>query len=126
MTGHKLPDDGLLEDLTSRFVSNVPRGEVQSFENVMFLVEQAHWFYEDFYRERDAQLKSLSLREFALLFCRACPELQEYAENDGTFATHYGCVLARRDHSFAAPLGAERCISTRAHVVQGGCVCVGV
>ena len=86
-----MPDAGLMEDLASRFVSNVPQGEVQSFENAMFLVEEAHWFYEDFYRERDQKLKSLTLREFASLFCNACPELHMYLA-DGQFDAHFKYV----------------------------------
>jgi hypothetical protein len=75
-----LPSADLLQDLCSRFVLNCPAEELQSFERILFLVEQArvllfvalimlptshlcadwralllrrgkaHWFYEDFCR----------------------------------------------------------------------------
>ncbi|KAK8638826.1 hypothetical protein V6N13_137235 [Hibiscus sabdariffa] len=43
--GH--PPQELLDDLCSRFVLNVPKEDQQSFERILFLVEYAHWFYED-------------------------------------------------------------------------------
>ncbi|XP_050946950.1 mRNA-decapping enzyme subunit 2-like isoform X3 [Cucumis melo] len=42
-----LPPQELLDDLCSRFVLNVPKEDLQSFERILFLVEYAHWFYED-------------------------------------------------------------------------------
>ncbi|MCL7032351.1 hypothetical protein MKW94_003842, partial [Papaver nudicaule] len=50
-----------------RFVLNVPSEDLESFERILFLVEQAHWFYEDNAVEQDSALKSLSLREFTSL-----------------------------------------------------------
>ena len=77
--GSALPSADLLQDLCSRFILNCPEEELQSFERILFLVEQArragadvaladvalrrpppterraarpqaHWFYEDFCR----------------------------------------------------------------------------
>ena len=45
---------------------NVPTEELASFERICFQIEQAYWFYDDFYRERDPRLPRLHLREFAL------------------------------------------------------------
>ncbi|KAG2220991.1 hypothetical protein INT45_004610 [Circinella minor] len=39
----------ILDDLSSRFIINVPEAEQQSPERICFQVEQAHWFYEDFH-----------------------------------------------------------------------------
>ncbi|KAI3484027.1 hypothetical protein L1887_53042 [Cichorium endivia] len=39
-----------LEDLSSRFIVNLPSDELSSIERICFQVEQAHWFYEDFLR----------------------------------------------------------------------------
>lgn len=49
----------------SRFVVNVPEDELRSFERICFQIEQAHWFYEDFFREQNPSLPRLSLRDFA-------------------------------------------------------------
>ena len=44
----------------------------------MFLVEQAWWYYEDNVRDANG-LRSYSLRDFAELVFRACPELKRHA-----------------------------------------------
>ncbi|KAG6467324.1 hypothetical protein ZIOFF_074881 [Zingiber officinale] len=51
----------------SRFVLNVPKEDLESFERILFLLEQAHWFYEDNSVEQNPSLKSLSFREFTSL-----------------------------------------------------------
>lgn len=51
----------------SRFVLNVPKEDLQSFERILFLVEYAHWFYEDNSVENNPSLKSLNLKEFTSL-----------------------------------------------------------
>eukprot|EP01102_Stenamoeba_stenopodia_P009479 TRINITY_DN2796_c0_g4_i1.p1 TRINITY_DN2796_c0_g4~~TRINITY_DN2796_c0_g4_i1.p1 ORF type:complete len:356 (-),score=78.99 TRINITY_DN2796_c0_g4_i1:1050-2117(-) len=54
----------VLDDLCSRFLINCPEEEYESLERICFQIEQAHWFYEDFYREKNPRLPSLSLKEF--------------------------------------------------------------
>lgn len=44
----------------------------------MFQIEQAHWFYEDFYRKKYGLLK-YSLERFVELIFHHCPSLQPYA-----------------------------------------------
>lgn len=51
----------------SRFVLNVPKEDQQSFERILFLVEYAHWFYEDNSVENNPSLKSFTLKEFTSL-----------------------------------------------------------
>lgn len=46
---------------------NVPKEDQQSFERILFLVEYAHWFYEDNSVEKNPSLKSLTLKEFTSL-----------------------------------------------------------
>lgn len=58
----------------SRFILNATREDLESFERLLFVVEQAHWFYEDSVREKHPKLKSYNLREFTVL-CE-CPSLQ--------------------------------------------------
>ena len=62
-----LPPQELLDDLCSRFVLNVPKEDQQSFERILFLVEYAHWFYEDNSVEKNPSLKSFTLKEFTYL-----------------------------------------------------------
>ncbi|KAL2609836.1 hypothetical protein R1flu_028409 [Riccia fluitans] len=73
-----LPSQELLDDLCSRFVLNAPEEELQSFERILFLVEQAHWFYEDNTMEQNLTLKSLTLREFTSLMFQSCAALRPY------------------------------------------------
>lgn len=73
-----LPSQELLDDLCSRFVLNVPKEDLESFERILFLVEQAHWFYEDNSVEQNPSLKSLSLREFTSLMFNSCAALRPY------------------------------------------------
>ncbi|CAM6091250.1 unnamed protein product [Calypogeia fissa] len=73
-----LPSQELLDDLCSRFVLNAPEEELQSFERILFLVEQAHWFYEDNTMEQNASLKSLNLRDFTSLMFQSCAALRPY------------------------------------------------
>ncbi|XP_058101756.1 mRNA-decapping enzyme subunit 2-like isoform X1 [Magnolia sinica] len=73
-----LPPQELLDDLCSRFVLNVPQEDLQSFERILFLVEQAHWFYEDNSMEQNPLLKALSLREFTSLMFNSCAALRPY------------------------------------------------
>lgn len=75
---NQYPSQELLDDLCSRFVLNVPVEELQSFERILFLIEQAHWFYEDNTREEDPCLKSFNLREFSALMFQKCASLRPY------------------------------------------------
>ncbi|XP_068652780.1 mRNA-decapping enzyme subunit 2 isoform X1 [Aristolochia californica] len=77
-TRNALPSQELLDDLCSRFVLNVPQEDLQSFERILFLIEQAHWFYEDNSVEQSSSLKSLSLREFTSLMFSSCAALRPY------------------------------------------------
>lgn len=46
---------------------NVPKEDLESFERILFLLEQAHWFYEDNSVEHNPSLKSLSFKDFTTL-----------------------------------------------------------
>ncbi|KAJ8766082.1 hypothetical protein K2173_020598 [Erythroxylum novogranatense] len=73
-----LPPQELLDDLCSRFVLNVPKEDQQSFERILFLVEYAHWFYEDNSVEKNPSLKSFTLKEFTSLLFNSCDVLRPY------------------------------------------------
>ena len=53
-----------MDDLCARFLLNVPEDDLSSFERICFQIEQAHWFYEDFYREQDPSLPGFSFQRF--------------------------------------------------------------
>lgn len=76
-----LPPQELLDDLCSRFVLNVPKEDLESFERILFLLEQAHWFYEDNSVEQNPSLKSLSFKEFTSLMFNSCVALRPYIDH---------------------------------------------
>ncbi|XP_047072608.1 mRNA-decapping enzyme subunit 2-like [Lolium rigidum] len=88
----QLPPQELLDDLCSRFVLNVPKEDLESFERIMFLLECAHWFYEDNSVENNPSLKSLSFKDFTTLMFNSCNALRPYhAHLDDIYKdfTHY-------------------------------------
>ncbi|PKI83048.1 5'-(N(7)-methylguanosine 5'-triphospho)-[mRNA] hydrolase [Malassezia vespertilionis] len=54
-----------LEDLSCRFIVNLPANELASIERIVFQVEQAHWFYLDFVCAAHSDLPKMNLRRFA-------------------------------------------------------------
>ncbi|KAJ2795000.1 mRNA-decapping enzyme subunit 2, partial [Coemansia furcata] len=64
-----------------RFIINVPEEELQEIERICFQIEQAHWFYDDFVREANPSLPSMSLKTFAARMFKHCPLLSQWAHN---------------------------------------------
>ncbi|KAG8219805.1 hypothetical protein J3R82DRAFT_778 [Butyriboletus roseoflavus] len=73
--------DDVLEDLSSRFLLNLPDEELSSLERICFQVEQAHWFYEDFVREQNPKFPSLPLKKFSEMLFHACPLLHQWSHD---------------------------------------------
>ncbi|EKM83889.1 hypothetical protein AGABI1DRAFT_66937 [Agaricus bisporus var. burnettii JB137-S8] len=71
----------VLEDLSSRFILNLPDEELASLERICFQVEQAHWFYEDFIREQNPVFPSLPLKKFSAMLFHACPLLHQWSND---------------------------------------------
>ncbi|KAJ8659113.1 hypothetical protein O0I10_005152 [Lichtheimia ornata] len=71
----------ILDDLSTRFIINVPEAELKSPHRICFQVEQAHWFYEDFVRLLQPNLQSFQLKTFSeknILYTH-CPLLKQWA-----------------------------------------------
>ncbi|KAG6842221.1 hypothetical protein C0991_000191 [Blastosporella zonata] len=71
----------VLDDLSSRFILNLPDEELSSLERICFQVEQAHWFYEDFIREENPKFPSLALKRFSEMLFQACPLLHQWSHD---------------------------------------------
>ncbi|XP_025077810.1 m7GpppN-mRNA hydrolase-like isoform X2 [Pomacea canaliculata] len=69
----------VLDDLCSRFIINLPDEEQQDFIRIFFAIEQAHWFYLDFYCSERPELKNCGIKEFSLQILRHIPALKIYA-----------------------------------------------
>ncbi|KAI7832288.1 Dcp2, box A domain-containing protein [Gamsiella multidivaricata] len=79
--------DEVLDDLSSRFIINVPDEELASVERICFQIEQAHWYYEDFVREQSPSFPSFNLKNFSAKFFQHCPLLHEWSnEHETAFA----------------------------------------
>ncbi|EPX70732.1 mRNA decapping complex catalytic subunit Dcp2 [Schizosaccharomyces octosporus yFS286] len=70
----------VLDDLSARFILNLPAEEQSSVERLCFQIEQAHWFYEDFIRAQNDQLPSLGLRVFSARLFAHCPLLWKWSK----------------------------------------------
>ncbi|KAF8527920.1 Dcp2, box A domain-containing protein [Hysterangium stoloniferum] len=71
----------VLEELSSRFILNLPEDELAEVERVCFQVEQAHWYYEDFIREEKPSFQSLPLKRFSEILFRSCPLLHHWSHD---------------------------------------------
>lgn len=89
MASNKTPGKELIQDITTRFILTAPAEQLTAFESIMFLVEQAHWYYEDFAREQDSSLRSLSLKDFAVVVFQNCPELRTYLDDIEQIMEHF-------------------------------------
>eukprot|EP01105_Mastigella_eilhardi_P006727 TRINITY_DN18290_c0_g1_i1.p1 TRINITY_DN18290_c0_g1~~TRINITY_DN18290_c0_g1_i1.p1 ORF type:complete len:339 (+),score=86.98 TRINITY_DN18290_c0_g1_i1:33-1019(+) len=67
----------VMEELCCRFILNTPPDELQSFERLCFHIEEAMWFYQDFY-QGEMGLPVYQIREFARQLFQACPFLQPH------------------------------------------------
>ncbi|EEB09786.1 mRNA decapping complex catalytic subunit Dcp2 [Schizosaccharomyces japonicus yFS275] len=70
----------VLDDLSVRFLLNIPSEEKNSIERLCFQIEQAHWYYEDFIRAENDQLPSLGLRVFSAKLFSHCPLLWKWSK----------------------------------------------
>lgn len=62
---HQISSD-ILDDLSSRFIINVPNEERSDFIRICFQIELAHWFYLDFYcSAEDTRLVPCGIKQFA-------------------------------------------------------------
>ncbi|XP_012284900.1 m7GpppN-mRNA hydrolase [Orussus abietinus] len=107
MAEHSIPKD-ILDDLSSRFIINVPEEERKDLIRICFQIELAHWFYLDFYcTEENPKLKSCGMKEFAMHIFQHIPFLKthvgqidtileqwrEYKQNVPTF----GAIVLNED-----------------------------
>ncbi|QPG74154.1 hypothetical protein FOA43_001478 [Brettanomyces nanus] len=63
----------VLEDLAVRFVVNCPNEDLSSIERVLFLIEEAQWFYQDFARAMNPLLPPLNMKKFTTKLLERCP-----------------------------------------------------
>jgi len=54
-----------MEEIEARFIVNLPPEELAESTRLFFQIEQAWWFYEDFYADSDSSLPHFNLNSFA-------------------------------------------------------------
>ncbi|KAL6446009.1 hypothetical protein ACFW04_000993 [Cataglyphis niger] len=78
---HTIPSD-ILDDLSSRFIINVPEEERKDLVRICFQIELAHWFYLDFYcTEENPKLRSCNMKEFATHIFQHIPFLKPHLQH---------------------------------------------
>eukprot|EP00090_Calanus_glacialis_P047077 TRINITY_DN9548_c0_g1_i1.p1 TRINITY_DN9548_c0_g1~~TRINITY_DN9548_c0_g1_i1.p1 ORF type:complete len:451 (-),score=87.60 TRINITY_DN9548_c0_g1_i1:234-1586(-) len=77
---HSIPHD-ILDELAARFIIPMREEERRDLVRVGFLIEQAHWFYIDFYVNKpEYKLVSGTIKEFSAHIFRHVPFLQKHAD----------------------------------------------
>lgn len=69
-----------LEDLIVRFVVNCPDEDLSSIERVLFQIEEAHWFYQDFLRTSNPLLPSMKMKQFTNRLIEQCPLIWKWGD----------------------------------------------
>ncbi|XP_049938674.1 m7GpppN-mRNA hydrolase [Schistocerca serialis cubense] len=79
-TEHSMPI-GVLDDLCSRFIINLPKEEREELVRVCFQIELAYWFYLDFYCTEEKKMEPCSMKDFAAHIFNHVPSLKPHAAN---------------------------------------------
>ncbi|KAA0159498.1 hypothetical protein FNF28_05855 [Cafeteria roenbergensis] len=79
--------DDALEDVAMRFLANLPVEEKAAFfaERLFFQLQQAHWFYEDFFVDDLDHIPHMRFREFTTAMFERCSLLEEYTAKHDDF-----------------------------------------
>ncbi|KAI9291324.1 DCP2-domain-containing protein [Neoconidiobolus thromboides FSU 785] len=104
----------ILDDLSCRFIINIPAEESLTVERLGFQIEEAHWFYEDFIRELNPSLPNFTLKNFSNKLFTHCPLLKKWSSGHDQ---HYGNFL---DYKLTVPV----CGAIVLNRELNECVCV--
>jgi 8-oxo-dGTP pyrophosphatase MutT (NUDIX family) len=111
----------LFDDLLVRFIINSQIEEIASIERLGFLIEQAYWFYDDFYYDQNPNdlPKFSNLKAFAVALHAHCPQIFPFPPTGYTFEQEFGKFLKYK--SSIPVIGAVMLDSSRENVllVQG-------
>jgi len=71
--------DVVFNDISSRFFVNLPEEDLKDFDRLFFQLQEASWFYSDFYSQR-YNLPKLSSKAFCCRFFQFSPFLRPYVD----------------------------------------------
>ena len=106
----------VLEDLAVRFVVNCPAEDLSSSERVLFQIEEAHWFYEDFIRPVNILLPAMKMGQFTSKILQRCPMVWRWEETSKQALSKFGKYKSIIPVRGCALLNADR---TKLLLVQG-------
>ena len=100
--------DAALQDVEVRFLMNLPESELIQIDRLFFQIEQAWWFYEDFYADANPHLPHYKkMAQFAKQIFDHCPLLKnfkaQYAELFADYSAYksiipsYGTIMLSPD-----------------------------
>jgi len=70
--------DQILDNVEARFLYNLPLHEIENVERLFFQIEQAYWYYEDFFADKYNHLPHFStLKSFANQIFKHCDLLKK-------------------------------------------------
>lgn len=75
-----IPED-ILDDLSSRFIINIPEEEREDPIRLCFQIELAHWFYLDFYHPENQAFRQCTMKEFTQMVFEHVPSLRVHLPN---------------------------------------------
>lgn len=79
-----------LLDVAARFIANTPDGDVIQVDRLFFQLQQAHWFFVDFYVDNPALgIPHLSWEPFTLAMFEHCPLLHGYISRHKDFMSEF-------------------------------------
>ena len=107
----------LFDDLLVRFIINSQIEEIASIERLGFLIEQAYWFYDDFFYDHNPNdlPKFSNLKAFAIALHAHCPQIFPFPPTGSTFEQEFGKFLKYK--SSIPVIGAVMLDSSRENVV---------
>ncbi|CAM9331057.1 unnamed protein product, partial [Ectocarpus fasciculatus] len=69
--------DEALTEVEARFIVTLPKQEIKQSERLFFHIEQAYWFYEDFFADKHNNLPHYkTLKQFTEVLIAHCPQLR--------------------------------------------------
>jgi mRNA-decapping enzyme subunit 2 len=98
----------ILDDLSSKFLINLPDAEKNDLIRLFFQIELAHWFFLDFYcTQEENSIYSCGIKQFALCIFEHIPFLNHHSHNLNTLLEEwrsykmsvptYGAILLTAD-----------------------------
>jgi 8-oxo-dGTP pyrophosphatase MutT (NUDIX family) len=85
-----------LDDVSSRFLLNLPEAELSRVDRLFFQLQQAHWFYEDFYvDDEERHIPHLSWEPFTKLLFNRCPLLVHIRQQHKDFFSSFRSYVKR-------------------------------